>query len=92
MAQVRAFNQARHVRDDEAAEIVHLDDAQVRFKSGERIVGNLGAGSRDTRNQRGFAGVRKADESDVSEKFEFETEIFFLARPAWFVLGRGLVS
>ena len=38
---MRAFDQSRHVGDDEAAVALELHDAEIRRQRGERVVGDL---------------------------------------------------
>ncbi len=75
---VRAFDEAGEIGDDKGATklgavpagaAVGVDDAEIRLKRGERIVGDLRARGRDHGDQRGFSGVGKTDEADVREKF-----------------------
>jgi len=41
VAQVRAFDETRDIGHHEAAEIVKLHHAEVRFEGSEGVVGNL---------------------------------------------------
>ena len=74
-APVRTLDQARDVRNDEAALVVEAHDAKVRRQRGERIVRNLRPGRRDVRDQRRFAGVRKSDEPDIRKQLQLEAEV-----------------
>jgi hypothetical protein len=69
-----------------------FDDAEVRLDRGEGVIGDLGAGGGDARDEGGFSGVRKADQTDIGEQFQLEAQALFLAGAAGLVLGRGLVS
>src|SRR5579871_4533486 len=91
VAEVRALDETRDVGHDEAAIVLHLDDAEVRLERGERVIGDLRASGRNTGDQSGFSGVRKADQSDVREKLEFQTEALLFAGTAGFMLRGGLV-
>ena len=71
---VRPLDQARDVGDDEATVVAQADDTQVGREGGEGIVRDLGAGRRDSRDQRGFSRIGKADQADVSEQLELEAE------------------
>ena len=75
---MRAFDEAGKIGDDEgAAEFgavaagaaVGVDDAEIRFERGERIVGDFGARGGDDGDERGFSCVGKTDEADIGEKF-----------------------
>src|SRR5205823_2971005 len=49
-------------------------DAEVGLERGERVVGDLGLGPRDARDQRALARVGEADEGDVGHELELEAE------------------
>ena len=77
-ALVCAFDEAGKIGDDEgAAEFgavaagaaVGVDDAEIRFERGERIVGDFGARGGDDGDERGSSGVGKTDEADIGEEF-----------------------
>ena len=70
---IRPGNIGHH---ESALIVASTDHAQVRLERGERIIGDLGPGRRDARDQRGFAGVRKADQPDVGQQFQFEAQAF----------------
>ena len=94
-AEVRAFDEAGHVGDDEGLLIrlfAHGDDAEVGFEGGEGVVGDLGLGGGDAGDEGGLAGVGIADQADVGQQLEFQAVIALLAGAAQFVLARGLVD
>ena len=76
----RAFDQSRHVGDDELAAVGRLDRAEHRLKRRERIVGDFGARIRDPRDQRRLARVRQAHECGVGEQLQVQLEVPFVAR------------
>ena len=82
MALVRALDQPGHVGDDEAAIVAQAHDAQVRRERRERIVGDLGTGRRDPRDQRGLSGVGEPDQPDVGQQLQLEAEELLFATPA----------
>ena len=88
---VRAFDQARHVGDHEAAVVAQADHAEIRRQRRERVVGDLRPRRRDARDQRGLAGVGETDEPDVGEQLQLETEILFFARLARLHFSRRAV-
>ena len=93
-AEVRAFDEAGHVGDGEGffvGEVADLDDAEVGFERGEGVVGDLGLGGREARDERGFADVGEADEAGVGEQTELEAVVAGFAGAAELVLSRGLV-
>src|SRR5262249_13652366 len=75
----RARDQARHVGDHERV-AVDLNDAEVGYQRGERVVGNLGPGGGHGRDQRRLAGRREAHQPDVGDALEFEHHLQHLAR------------
>ena len=94
-AEVRAFDEAGHVGDGEGllvGEVADLDDAEIGFEGGEGVVGDLGLGGGEERNQRGFADVGVADQAGVGEETEFEAEVAGFAGAAELVLAGGLVG
>ena len=70
VAQVCAFDETGDIGYHEAAEIGELHHAEVRFEGSERVVGDLGAGGRDARNERGLAGVGEAHQAHVGQEFQ----------------------
>ena len=76
---MRAFDEARHVGHDEAAVVAQGHDAQVRRQRRERVVGDLRPRGRDARDERGLAGVREADETDVGQELELQPQLLRLA-------------
>src|SRR2546422_4521232 len=76
---VRAFDQARHVGDHEAAIVAQADDAEVRRQRRERIIRDLRTRRRHARNECRLARVRKAHQPHVGEQFQFESKILDLA-------------
>ena len=73
-------------------EVADLDDAEVGFEGGEGVVGDLGFGGGDARDEGGFADVGVADEAGVGEETEFEAVAALFAGAAEFVLARGLMG
>ena len=64
-----AHDQARDVGEDELA-VTRVKRAQHRRERGERVVGHLGLGPRQRRQQRRLAGVGHADQPDVGQQLE----------------------
>ncbi len=86
-----AFDQARDVRHHELAVGVDLHNAEVGRFGGEWIVGNFGPSARHPAQQSALAGVRFAQEADVSDHFQLEGEPPLFALFAKRELARGLV-
>jgi len=69
-AEMRAFNEAGDVGNDEAffvGSLANGDDAELRLEGSEGVVGNFGAGGGDARDEGGLAHVGVADEADIGE-------------------------
>jgi hypothetical protein len=77
---VRPCDEARHVGHDERAFAMEADHTEVRDERRERIVRDFRAGCGDPRDHRRLAGIRKADESDIGQQLEMETQVFFFSR------------
>ena len=70
VAEVRAFDEAGKVGYGEGefvGEVADLDDAEVGLEGGEGVVGDLGPGGGEARDEGGFADVGVADEAGVGE-------------------------
>jgi hypothetical protein len=91
VAFVRAFDDAGNIGHNERAVIAELNDAEVRFERGERVIGDLGSGGGDARDQRALAGIRKADQTHIGQEFEFQPQLELVAFLARFVLGGRLM-
>ena len=89
-AQVRAFDEAGQVGDGEGlgvGELADLDDAEVGLQRGEGVVGDLGPGGGEARDQRGLADVGVADEAGVGQQAEFQAVAALFAGAAELVLA-----
>ena len=80
------------VKDSVVREVADLDDAEVGLEGGEGVVGDLGLGGGEARDEGGFADVGVADEAGVGEQAELEAVVALFAGAAEFVLARGLVG
>ena len=82
-ARAGALDQPGHVGDGRPPLVVlaEVHDPEVRLERRERVVGDLGRGRGDRREDRGLAGVRQPDQADVGDQPQLEPE------PA---LGAGL--
>ena len=72
--------------------LAHRDHAEVRLEGGEGIIGDLGPGGGDARDQRGLAGVGIADQAHVGQQLQFQAIAALLAGAAQLVLARSLVG
>ena len=59
--------------------LVETHDTEMRLERREGIVGDLGLGGGDPRDERALARVREADEGDVGHELELEAEPALLA-------------
>ena len=73
-------------------EVADLDDAEIGLEGGEGVVGDLGFGGGEARDERGLADVGVADEAGVGEETEFEAVGALFAGAAELVFARGLVG
>ena len=80
-----SFDEARHVGYGEGTlvgSVTDLNDSEVGLEGGEGVVGDLGLGGGEARNERGFTDVGKSDEACVGEEAELEAEVFGFAGTA----------
>ena len=89
---VGAFNQAGNVADGKTEKVLVFDDADLRMERRERVGGDLRPRVGDGGEQRGFAGVGVADESDLGDEAQLEEVVAFVARFAGLGEARGLVA
>ena len=92
VAFVRAFDQAGHIGDHEAAIVAQRDHAEVRRERGERVIGNLRFRRRHHRDQRGLAGVGKSDQADIREQLQRQVQIEFFTGLARLHLARRAIG
>src|SRR5437016_1094198 len=99
-AQVCPFDQAGKISHDKSASELRavpagpaggINDAEVGFERGERIVRDLGARGGNNGNQRRLADVGKTNQANIGEKFQFQAKIALFAGESVFVFARGLV-
>ncbi len=76
-----SLDEAGYVGDDEGR-VAGRDHAEVGDQRGERVVGDLGPGPRDRRDERGLAGAREADQADVGDDLQLEPYLELVARLA----------
>ena len=78
LALVRAGDQPGHV-GDRVSGVARADDAEVGHERRERVVGDLGSGCREHRDERGLARGREPDQGDVGERLQLEDDVQRLA-------------
>ena len=66
-----AFDDAGNVGHDERAIVTIRNQTQVGLHRRERIVGNLGLGSADARQERRFASIGESDKAHIGEQLQF---------------------
>ena len=86
----RALNDAGDVGHDEGNALVDIHDAEIRKQSRKMIVRDLGMRLADNGKQRGFADIRKSDQTDVGQKLELERDVVALSRQAGLGEARDL--
>src|ERR1700743_1504754 len=75
-AKMGAFNQAGKIGYSKRIRVgvlTDLYDTEIGFEGGEGVVGNLGFGRGEMRDERRFADVGVADQACVGEESKFET-------------------
>jgi len=70
----RAGDQAGHVGDGEG-DLARADHAQIGHQGGERVVGDLGAGGRQNRDEGRLASAGEADQPYVGDALELEGDV-----------------
>src|SRR4029077_18928377 len=104
---VCALDQAGQVGNDECAanivaffasatagrlrHAVGADHAEIRLERGEGIICNFWTRRGNDGNQRGFAGIWKTDQADISKQFQFEPQMAFFAGIAVLVFAWRLM-
>src|SRR5215469_10433277 len=63
----------------------------MRLEGGERIRRNFWAGRRNSRNERGLAGVGETDEAHVRKELQFEAQVSLFTDLAVLVFARSLM-
>src|SRR5262245_61466015 len=89
---VGAFDEPRHVRDDEAAVVAERNHTKVWYQRREGIVGNLGPRGGDARDERRFSSVGKSHQPHIGEELQMELQLLRFPRRAFFEPARGAVS
>src|SRR5688572_8430830 len=74
-----SLDQTRNIGDDKGPEIAHIDDAEIRFERGERVIGDLGPCGRDDRDQSRFTRVWVAYQTNVGDQLQLELQLSFLS-------------
>src|SRR5205823_3174332 len=74
------------------AAVTQRNHAEIGLERGERIIGDLGTGSADTRDQRALAHVGIADQANIGQQLEFEPKKALFAAAAQLMLARRLMS
>ena len=73
-----AFDQTRDIGEHEA-NAIDLGDSKLRIERREGIVGDFGARSGQSTQERGFACVRRSDEPYVGDQLEVERDLQLVA-------------
>ena len=86
-----SLDDAGNVSHDEGFVVAIGHHAEAWFHGGEGIVCNFGSCGRERGQQGGLTGVWEADESHVSEQFQFENHHHFLHGFSRLCIARCLV-
>ncbi len=68
-----------------------MEHTQLRGQGGEGVWSNLGVGGGQPGQQGGFTSIGQADETDISQKLEFDFQPEFFTGSAWSRLARSTV-
>ena len=90
-ASVSTLDQAGNVRQHKLSVVADADDAEIRVLRRERVIGDLRRRASQPAEQRRFAGVRFADQTNISDEFQFEHHRARFAQVAAFELARCAV-
>jgi hypothetical protein len=88
---MRAFDQTRNVGDDERAKVAQIDNAEMRLQRRKWIVRNLRVRSGDGRDESGFSGIRKTNQTDISKQLQLKLKLKFLAGASFLVITRRAI-
>src|SRR3954468_18190469 len=88
---MRALDQAGNVGRHKAV-VAYPHHAKVWLERRKRVGANLGPRGADDREQRRFAGIRKANQPDISQQLQLQVDLIRLARLAKLSDPRHLVG
>ena len=86
------LDNARNIRHYEGNAVVHIDHAEIRIERREVIVRNFRVRVRGDGQERRFADIREADQTDVRQKLQLENDLMLLAREACLCKARNLAG
>ena len=86
------FYNAGYVSHYKRPVVFVTNNAKVRSECSERVVGYFRFGIRDNRKESRFAGIRKANKSNVSEQFKLKNLPAFQSGFTWLSKFRSLMS
>ncbi len=88
---VRPLDDPGDVGQHQGAPARELQHAQVRLQRRERVVGDLGPGGGERRQQRALPRVGLPDQPDIGDQLQLQLDAPRLAGASRLVLARGLV-
>jgi hypothetical protein len=80
MSKMSSLDQPGNIGYNERLVHIEGDNTELGFKGGERIVRDLRARRRYSRDQRRLADIRITDEANVRKELQFQSKRFLLAR------------
>ena len=86
-----AFDKAGNVSQNESV-CACFDHAKIGFQRGERIIRYFRSRGRQTRNEGGFAGVRKSHQADIGKQLQFKTQMKRFTGLTLFMFRRCLMG
>ncbi len=87
-----ALNQSRNIGHHKTLFRAHTHHTQIGVQGSERVVGNLGPSVRDCSDEGGFARIGHTQQTDISQHFQFQLEVFALTWPTRGFLARRTVD
>ena len=88
-----SLNQSRYVRNHKCAVVIHLHNPEMRYKRCKGIIGNLGLGGADPRDQSRLSYIGETDQSHIGDQFKAQRKLELFPSLPWFrAAGRLLVD
>ena len=87
-----AFNNTRNIRHHKGFTLTNADYTQIRHQCGKMIIGNLRPCRGCHGQQCGFTYIRKANQTYICQKLQFQTDFQLLSREARLGKTRSLTG
>src|SRR5215216_3477301 len=87
-----SFDQSRYVGNNEGTKVSEIHDTQIRFQRRERIVSDLRARSRHSRDKRRLARVWKTHQTNIREQLQLELQVQLLSLASGLMVARSTIG